>query len=92
MPMHVVCTGALMNCMVSYMARPADTLPPGELMYRWIGFSGLSASRNSSCAMMMFATSSLIGDPRNTMRSISKREKMSYVRSPRLERSMIYGM
>ena len=28
--------------------------------------------------MMMFATSSLIGVPRKTMRSISRREKMSY--------------
>ena len=41
--------------------------------------------------MMMFATSSLIGAPRNTIRSISRREKMSYVRSPRDDRSMMYG-
>ncbi|MND03133.1 hypothetical protein D3C83_228120 [compost metagenome] len=51
----------------------------------------LSASRNSSCAMMMFATSSFTGVPRKTMRSMSIREKMSYVRSPRLDRSITYG-
>jgi choline dehydrogenase len=44
---------------------------------------------NSGCAMMMLETSSLIGAPRNTIRSIRSREKMSYVRSPRLERSMM---
>ena len=27
-PMHSVCTGALMNCMVSYIARPLVTTPP----------------------------------------------------------------
>lgn len=32
------------------MARPAVTEPPGELMYRLIDFSGLSASRNSNWA------------------------------------------
>jgi hypothetical protein len=26
------------------------TLPPGELMYRWMGLDESSASRNSSCA------------------------------------------
>ena len=41
--------------------------------------------------MMMLETSSLIGAPRKTIRSIRSREKMSYVRSPRLERSMMYG-
>src|SRR6476619_6603245 len=50
-----------------------------------MSLSGLSASRNRSWAMMMLATSSLIGAPRNTIRSMRSREKMSYVRSPRLE-------
>lgn len=30
---YQVATGALMYCIVSYIARPAVTLPPGELMY-----------------------------------------------------------
>jgi hypothetical protein len=32
MPMHSVDTSGLMNCMVSKIAMPAVTLPPGELM------------------------------------------------------------
>jgi len=31
-PMHRVATGLLMYCMVSYMAIPEVTRPPGELM------------------------------------------------------------
>ncbi len=37
------------------MARPADTLPPGELMYRLMGFSGASASRKSREAVTVAA-------------------------------------
>ena len=32
MPTHSVETSGLMNCMVSKIAMPADTDPPGELM------------------------------------------------------------
>ena len=32
MPTHSVDTSGLMNCMVSKIAIPADTEPPGELM------------------------------------------------------------
>ncbi len=39
--------------------------------------------------MTMFATSSLIMVPRNTIRSINRRLKMSYVRSPRAVRSVM---
>jgi hypothetical protein len=38
--------------------------------------------------MTVFATSSVTGVPRKTMRSIRSRENTSYERSPRLERSM----
>ena len=31
-PMHTVLTGLRMYCMVSYIARPAETTPPGLLM------------------------------------------------------------
>src|SRR5439155_15451637 len=61
-------------------------------MYIWISLPAPSASRNNSCAMMMFATSSSISDPRNRIRSSSNREKMSYVRSPLFERSTTYGI
>ena len=45
---------------VSYMAKPAVTLPPGELIYRWIGFDVSSASRKRSCATMSAASVSRI--------------------------------
>ena len=91
-PMQMVLTGEVMCFIVSYIARPADTLPPGQLRYTLMSFPGLSASRKSSCAMTTFATSSSISVPRKMMRSMSSRENTSYVRSPRLERSMIEGM
>lgn len=56
---------------------PAVTDPPGELMYRFIGFSGLSASRKSSCATMDAEVVSSTSPLRHTMRSFSSREKMS---------------
>ena len=31
---------------------PEDIMPPGELMYSVMGFSGLSASSQSSCETM----------------------------------------
>src|SRR5262245_20879039 len=74
------------------MANPAVTCPPGELMYSMMSLSGSSDSRNNSCAMMMLATSSFTGVPRNTMRSLSSREKMSQPRSPRWVCSMTVGM
>ncbi|MCY1381484.1 hypothetical protein D9M69_693950 [compost metagenome] len=73
-PMHRVCTGAVMYCMVSYMARPLVMTPPGELMYRWIGFVGFSDSRNSNCAQTSADTASLTSPFRKMMRSRSSRE------------------
>lgn len=42
------------------MANPAVTLPPGELMYRWMGLEVSSASRKRSCATVNAASVSLI--------------------------------
>jgi hypothetical protein len=50
-PMQNVCTGAVMYCIVSYIARPAETDPPGELMYSLIGLRESSASRKRSWAV-----------------------------------------
>ena len=50
-PIQNVCTGVLIYCIVSYIARPAVTTPPGELMYSLIGRDESSASRNRSCAV-----------------------------------------
>ena len=63
--------------MQSYIASPAVTLPPGELMYRLIGFSGLSASRKRSCATTEALTSSSTLPFRHMIRSLRSREKMS---------------
>lgn len=66
------------------------TLPPGELMYIDIGFSGLSASRNSNCATINALTWSVtyvIITPLTTYRSIETDDSLfkqtgEYVISP----------
>lgn len=73
---------------------PAVTLPPGELMYIEIGFSGLSASRKRSCATInaLIWSSTYMSEKvfdrytvpfRHIIRSLSNREKISYVLSER---------
>src|SRR6516164_5177716 len=47
-PRHIVDTCGRTNCMVSQIASPEVTIPPGELIYIEISFFGFSASRNSS--------------------------------------------
>ncbi len=59
-PTQTVETRGLMYCMVSWIARPAVTTPPGELMYMLIGLDGFSLSRNSSCATISEAMLSSI--------------------------------
>ena len=76
-PTHIVDTGDRRNCIVSWMANRAVMSPPGLLMYRWIGRSGSSPSRKSSCATTRLATLSSSAVPRNTMRSRSSRDQMS---------------
>lgn len=57
--------------------QPAVTLPPGEFMYKFMGLSGFSASRNSICATIdaevLWSTSPF----KQMMRSFSSREKIS---------------
>jgi hypothetical protein len=48
---------------------PAVTEPPGELMYRWMGFWGLSASRKRSWATIEADKVSSTSPLRQTMRS-----------------------
>ena len=45
---EIVSSIAWYDLTVSYIARPAVTLPPGELIYKWIGFVESSASKNNS--------------------------------------------
>ena len=47
-PTTTVCMSELMYCMVSYIAMPAVTNPPGELIYRVISLVASCDSRNSS--------------------------------------------
>src|SRR5580658_8364123 len=76
-PVHKVDTGGRMNCIVSYIARPDVTTPPGELMYIEISFFGFSASRNRSWATTRVDMPSSIGPVTKMMRSFKSREKMS---------------
>ncbi len=80
MPMHKVEIGARTNCIVSYTARPAVTMPPGELMYRWMSFSWSWLSRYSSWEIRLLAESVVTAPPSpptKMMRSCRRREKMS---------------
>src|SRR4051794_35844911 len=56
-----------------------------------MSLSGSEDSRCRSWATMRFATWSSTAVPRKTMRSLSRREKMSYSRSPRADRSTTVG-
>src|SRR6187399_2211413 len=71
---------------------PAVTTPPGLLMYSRMSRSGSSASRKSICAMTRFAMLSSIEVPMKMMLSLSRREKMSYARSPRFVCSTTIGI
>lgn len=51
-------------------------------MYKWIGFSGLSASRKSNCATMDAESVSSTCPFRQTTRSLSNLEKISSVGAP----------
>jgi hypothetical protein len=68
-----VATSGFTNCMVSKMAMPAVTDPPGELMYSQMSLSGSSAASRSSWAQMALALSSRTSEPRKMMRSFSSR-------------------
>ena len=77
--------------MVSKIAMPSVTLPPGLLMYMEISASGSSISRNRSWATMLLASCSFTSPRRNTTRSLSRREYTSYERSPYGVFSMTLG-
>eukprot|EP00418_Pyrodinium_bahamense_P087613 CAMPEP_0179074610 /NCGR_PEP_ID=MMETSP0796-20121207/33173_1 /TAXON_ID=73915 /ORGANISM="Pyrodinium bahamense, Strain pbaha01" /LENGTH=243 /DNA_ID=CAMNT_0020771835 /DNA_START=150 /DNA_END=881 /DNA_ORIENTATION=+ len=70
-PKQTVLTSHGMNCIVSKMAMPAETDPPGELMYIVMSSSSDSLARYSICAMSTCAISSLTSPPRMMMRSWS---------------------
>lgn len=72
-PIPNVCTGHDIYCIVSYIARPALTLPPGELMYSLIGRVASSASRKRSWAVRSVEGRSETG-PRKMTRSRRRRE------------------
>jgi hypothetical protein len=55
------------------MAMPADTEPPGELMYSVMSVAGSSAESRRSCAEIWFAMVSLTSYPRTMIRSRRRR-------------------
>src|SRR5947207_9305542 len=57
-----------------------------------MSFAESSESRNRSCAITTLATASSISVPRNTMRSLSRREYRSRPRSPRWVCSITVGI
>ena len=65
------------NCMVSYIAKPAVTNPPGELMYIKISLSGACDSKNNNCADTTEATLSFIPPVKNIILSFKRRENIS---------------
>src|SRR5690606_33203670 len=73
-PTQMVLTSGLISLMVSWMAKPAVTLPPGLLMYRLMWALGSWASKKSSWATTRFATWSVMGPPKKMIRSLSRRE------------------
>src|ERR1051325_4248017 len=54
-PMQYVLIEHSTNCMQSYRARVADTLPPGELMYMWMSADLFSVTRNRIFWIVRFA-------------------------------------
>jgi hypothetical protein len=73
-PMQTVPTRGRIYCMVSWIAMPAVTTPPGELMYIQMSFFGFSDSRKSSWAVMTEAIWSSTPPVTKMMRSRSRRE------------------
>ena len=67
-PIASVLTSFGISRIVSYMASPALTEPPGELMYRLMSLRGSSADSSSNCAQIRLATWSSTSAPSTTMR------------------------
>ena len=61
-------------CIVSWIASPAVTTPPGLLMYMKMSFFGFSDSRKSSCAVISEAIWSSIAPVMKMIRSRNSRE------------------
>ena len=59
------------------MPRPDVIIPPGELIYKYMSFSGSSASKKSNWAIISDAIESSIGVPKKTIRSFNSLENIS---------------
>jgi hypothetical protein len=62
-----------MNCIVSKIAMPSGTDPPGELMYKEMSESGSSPASSSICAAMRLEISESTCWPSTMMRCCSSR-------------------
>lgn len=74
---YQVATGGKIYCIVSYIANPAVTLPPGEFIYIWIGLLLDSDCKNNNCATINELNGSWIGPIKHMIRSFSSLEYIS---------------
>src|SRR5699024_631432 len=75
MPVQIVDTSDLMNCIVSKIVMLAVLDPPGDVMEIEIYLFESSASRNNNCATMELATLSSMALPNMIIRSFNRRER-----------------
>lgn len=79
-PKHTVLTSQGIYCIVSKIARPACTEPPGLLIYRVMSALGSAEARYSNCDTITFATSSVTSEPNNRILSFINLDITSYCR------------
>ena len=82
LPKQTVLVSHGTNCIVSKIAMPAETEPPGELMYIVMSEFASSFARYSSCASKHVADLVTVLEPRRRMRSRRRRERTSTLSSP----------
>ena len=90
-PMQTVPTLGRMYCMVSWIAMPAVTTPPGELMYMKMSFFGFSHLEEQQLGgdQRGHMVLDLAGDEDDPLAQQAR--KMSKLRSPRFDCSMTMG-
>uniref|UniRef100_A0A1B0AWX6 Uncharacterized protein n=1 Tax=Glossina palpalis gambiensis TaxID=67801 RepID=A0A1B0AWX6_9MUSC len=78
-PTHHVAIAGFTYCIVSYMASPAVTTPPGEFIYKCIGLFAFSDCKYNSWATTKELISSLICPIKHIILSLSRRENFLHL-------------
>ncbi|KAI9586634.1 hypothetical protein GQX74_002481 [Glossina fuscipes] len=78
-PTHHVAIAGFTYCIVSYMASPAVTTPPGEFIYKCIGLFAFSDCKYKSWATTKELISSLICPIKHIILSLSRRENFLHL-------------